>query len=44
MSEKMCFGTKDMIKFWAIGMVAMLVVVFFTCVLFFGFVASTFGG
>ena len=37
-------STKDMIKFWVIGMLALIITGFIVSIIFFGFVASTFGG
>lgn len=44
MSSDKKMSTSDMVKFWAIGMVAMIIAGFIISIIFFGFVASTFGG
>lgn len=43
MASKESMSTKDMVKFWAIGAVALIIVAFVSSIILFGFVASIFG-
>jgi hypothetical protein len=43
-AEKNTLTTKDMVKFWALGLATFLIAGIILSIIFFGFVASTFGG